>query len=149
MGTRSHLIRTAFAAALLAVLVVVPETPALAIHRGEDADIAAYPFMVSLRLAGTPDSPRCGGTLIEPDIVLTAGHCVAGVPQGGIVVVVGADIPAWPDAPKVATLGHAVPETTTSAWTTATTSPSSDSPRPSRPPRSRWPRPSPASATGS
>jgi secreted trypsin-like serine protease len=110
MTRRSGLVRAALAGALLAVLVV-PEAPAFAIHRGEDADIAAYPFMVSLRLASTPDSPRCGGTLIEADIVLTAGHCVAGVPQGGIVVVVGADIPAWPDAPKVATLGHAVPET--------------------------------------
>jgi secreted trypsin-like serine protease len=76
----------AVVAVLLAVLAVVPEAPALAIHRGEAADIAAYPFMVSLRLAGTPDSPRCGGTLVEPDIVLAA-------------------------APRVATLGHAVPET--------------------------------------
>ena len=67
--------------------------------------------MVSLRLASTPDSPRCGGTLIEADIVLTAAHCVAGVPQGGIVAVVGADVPDWPTAPRVDTLGHAVPET--------------------------------------
>ena len=50
-----------------------------AIHRGYDAPIASYRFMVSLRLAEEPDSHRCGGTLIAADIVLTAAHCVARV----------------------------------------------------------------------
>jgi secreted trypsin-like serine protease len=44
-------------------------------------------------------------------MVLTAAHCVAGVPQGGLVAVVGVDMPDWAGAPRVGTLGHVVPET--------------------------------------
>ena len=103
-------------AAVLAVVMIAAWTvlgvsPAEAIHRGEDVPISSYPFMVSLRLASTPDSPRCGGTLIEPDMVLTAADCVATVPEGELVVVVGADVRDWPGAPHVETLGHLVPET--------------------------------------
>jgi secreted trypsin-like serine protease len=95
---------------LVAVLVATTlASPAGAIHRGSDAPFDSYRFMVSLRLANTPDNHRCGGTLIEPDIVLTAAHCVAGVPDGGVVAVVGADAPAWPNAPRVPTLAHRVP----------------------------------------
>jgi trypsin len=109
MSARSRSAVAAVVMCAAASLATVP--PAGAIHDGDDAPIASYPFMVSLRLAGSPDDPRCGGTLVEADIVLTAAHCVAGVGQGELVAVVGADVPDWPDAPKVATLGHVVPDT--------------------------------------
>jgi len=102
-------IRTAIAVASLALVVPATGPSAQAIHRGSDADFGSYRFMVSLRLAQTPDKPRCGGTLIGPDIVLTAGHCVVGVPQDGLVAVVGADVPDWSSTPPVASLAYRTP----------------------------------------
>ena len=109
MKARHHA-RPLVAVLLAVVLASATASTARAIHRGHDAPFASYRFMVSLRLAQTPDKHRCGGTLIAPDIVLTAGHCVIGIPQGGLVAVVGSDVPDWPSAPRVATVGYRTPD---------------------------------------
>ncbi|MQA11270.1 MAG: trypsin-like serine protease [Pseudonocardiaceae bacterium] len=54
---------------------------------GEPAD-QEYPFMVSLQEGG---SHFCGGSLIKPDWVLTAAHCVEGTDPSSIGVRVGSN----------------------------------------------------------
>lgn len=55
-----------------ALLALVAPSPAHAVVNGRDAS-RPYPFMAELRNDG---SFSCGGSLVRPDWVLTAGHCV-------------------------------------------------------------------------
>jgi secreted trypsin-like serine protease len=62
-----HLRRTLLAAALI---LLAAAAPASAVSGGTDANPATYPFIASI-------GGFCTGTLIAPDRVLTAGHCLA------------------------------------------------------------------------
>jgi hypothetical protein len=84
------------------------------IINGQPADVADYPFLVSIRASEDGELGICGGTVIAPNVVLTAAHCVTpedpdeplGSPYNSVnnylmpLVVTAADVPANdPDLP--------------------------------------------------
>jgi secreted trypsin-like serine protease len=69
---------------ILALALVAGATPAYAVSGGETVDISTVPYVVGLG--------GCTGTLIAPDRVLTAAHCVTSYDRPDrIGVVVGQD----------------------------------------------------------
>jgi trypsin len=71
---------TALAAAI-AVICLVPAAAGAAPERkvvgGSVTPITAVPWQVALVDEGTPDRQFCGGSLIRPQVVLAAAHCVS------------------------------------------------------------------------
>lgn len=82
-------------AVVTALTLVLGATPAKAIVFGEDVLGAStqYPWVASIWYAGVNDEfyqPMCTGSLIAPDVVLTAAHCLFN--SGTYYVQMGSDI---------------------------------------------------------
>jgi trypsin len=90
MGATSRVIRLVLATTLATAAVVVGLTQASAdqeIVGGSRASIADHPYVVYLTTAD--GFQFCGGTLVDDNKVITAGHCTAGKKPTDILVVAG------------------------------------------------------------
>ena len=53
----------------------MPQVPGSRVIAGEDAKKGAWPWQILLRYNGRG---MCGGTLVSPNHVVTAAHCIDG-----------------------------------------------------------------------
>lgn len=73
-----------FASALAVLSLGFVSAPSNAIVGGGFASAGEYPYMAAVYLGSPSSGQFCGGTLIRPTIVITAAHCILGVPAPAV-----------------------------------------------------------------
>ncbi len=73
-------IATMVAAAGAAAVLATTATPAQSIVGGGFASAGEYPAMAAVYLGSPQSGQFCGGTLVRPTVVITAAHCILGLP---------------------------------------------------------------------
>lgn len=68
------------AAAGAALVLTSTATPSNAIVGGGLASSGEYPWMAAVYLGSPSSGQYCGGTLVKPTVVITAAHCILGLP---------------------------------------------------------------------
>lgn len=76
MPRSSRASRLVLPAIAVALFVVPLSEPGEAVYGGTEAAEGAYPFMVHVFIGEPHDGIVCGGSLVAPTFVLTAGHCL-------------------------------------------------------------------------
>ena len=64
--------------AIVAAGTALQMAPAEAIYNGYSTSLGNFPFLVAIKSSKGSNTSLCGGSLIRPEVVLTAAHCVAG-----------------------------------------------------------------------
>ena len=73
-------IRSMLAAASAAAVLATFAPPATGIVGGGYASAGEYPWMAAVYLGSPSSGQFCGGTLVKPTVVITAAHCILGLP---------------------------------------------------------------------
>ena len=73
-------------AVVVSIVLALNPSSAGAVVGGTPTDIESTPWQVSLQDGG---GHMCGGSIIDPSVILTASHCVAGVPTADLAVRAG------------------------------------------------------------
>ncbi|KAF5291621.1 hypothetical protein FQA39_LY14343 [Lamprigera yunnana] len=74
---------------LICVLVLVSVAHARRIVGGDDAEIADFPYQISLEVDG---AHSCGGTILNPTKILTAAHCTQQFALNSLTVRAGSSL---------------------------------------------------------
>lgn len=68
---------------LLAVFAAVCQGGVLRVIGGASATLGQLPYQVAVQITVGSSGFLCGGSIIAPNYILTAGHCVRDLSAGG------------------------------------------------------------------